>query len=194
MPFESQNCNVLCHQHLRTLKSCIFSLGHLYGSSFSSPPLTYQPRSLTDSLPRLSALPASFSLSVDLDNRSYSQGDSDSSTSSGLFARQQSLASSLPTEPSTQKPGKSSFFISSMFNKLSSRKSRLMVLPLSQSEVNERFKKLLNSAVDIVVHAGMIVIMLVYANTPFHAFYSLKMLALTYHFLKLNVVHEQKSH
>ncbi|XP_078313286.1 lysosomal-trafficking regulator-like isoform X5 [Crassostrea virginica] len=129
------------------------SHGHLYGSSFSSPPLTYQPRSLTDSLPRLSALPASFSLSVDLDNRSYSQGDSDSSTSSGLFARQQSLASSLPTEPSTQKPGKSSFFISSMFNKLSSRKSRLMVLPLSQSEVNERFKKLLNSAVDIVVHA-----------------------------------------
>ena len=169
---------------MRTLKSCIFSLGHLYGPSFSSPPLTYQPRSLTDSLPRLSALPASFSLSVDLDNRSYSQGDSDSSTSSGRFARQQSLASSLPTEPSIQKPGKSSFFISSMFNKLSSRKSRLMVLPLSQSEVNERFKKLLNSAVDIVVHAGMIEIMLVYANTSFHAFYSLNMLALTYHFWK----------
>lgn len=133
---------------------CIFSPGHYFGPTHSSPPIIYQPRNLSDSLPRLSVLPASFSMSLDLDNRSYSQGDSDSSTSSGRFSRHQSLGGSLPNEPITQKQSKSGFSISNMFKQLSSKKSRLMVLPLSQSEVNDRIRKLLNSAVDIVVNAG----------------------------------------
>lgn len=153
-PVSHSHCE---HAHLPFVTQfiCIFSSGHYFGPTHSSPPIVYRPRNLPESLPRLSALPASFSLSLDLDNRSYSQGDSDSSTSSGRFSRHQSLGSSLPNEPSNQKQGKSGFSISNMFKQLSSKKSRLMVLPLSQAEVNDRIKKLLNSAVDIVVNAGM---------------------------------------
>ncbi|XP_061172369.1 lysosomal-trafficking regulator-like isoform X2 [Saccostrea echinata] len=126
------------------------SPGYAFGPIF--PTFTNRPENLTESLPRLSALPLSFTSSVDIDNRSSYHGDSDSSASSGRLSRHQSLVSSLPSDAPQPKPSKSSFSIANMFNKFSSRKSRLMVLPLSQSEVNERFKKLLTSAVDMIVH------------------------------------------
>ncbi|XP_056022508.1 lysosomal-trafficking regulator-like isoform X3 [Ostrea edulis] len=105
-----------------------------------------------DKYKRQTSSPAEFGETHDPDNRSL--GESDSSTSSGRMSRTQSLASSLPLEPPVQtKQSKSTFSIANMLNKFTSKKSRLMVIPLSPSEVNERFRKLLNSAVDMVVYA-----------------------------------------
>ena len=85
----------------------------------------------------------------------HMSGDSDSSgrSSTSLHLANQPLTRALSVEQLHQKPVKSGFSISSVLTSLT-RKKRLSVFPVSQSEMIDRFKKIIVYSVDIVVFSG----------------------------------------
>ncbi|KAK3092886.1 hypothetical protein FSP39_008387 [Pinctada imbricata] len=126
---------------------------HYSYSNLTSIPrhLTNPRMHLTSSLemvPQFKKLPVYIDPSGDDGNLS---GDSDSSrSSSSLHLSNQPLMRALSTDQLPQKPAKSGFSISSMLTTLT-RKKRLSVFPVSQSEMTDRFKKVMTYAVDVLI-------------------------------------------